>query len=293
MKSIRPLNNSNKYISTTVLKDNSPLHSSLKTLVSLGYNNIELGSTHPYEKNIMKILETFDCHFLVHNYFPTPEQELIVNICSADDSLREKSIEHIERRIIFSSEINAGLFTFHPGYISEPISTNIDNQNWDFVYDRNKNQPLPYEEAFELIIIAVKRFVKIAEEYSQPIAIETTGSIAQKDNLLMQKSSEYRNLFNEVDSNLLGINLNFGHLNLASKAFNFSRFGFIDNLKEKIFAFEISHNDREKDDHKLLKSGEWYWEVIEDKKFKNIPMIYEGRETTLINFEALWNINNQ
>ena len=87
--------------------------------------------------------------------------------------------------------------------------------------------------------------------------------------------------------------MNFGHLNLASKAFNFSRFGFIDNIKEKIFAFEISHNNREKDDHKLLKSGEWYWDVIENKKFKNIPMIYEGRETTLIKFETLWNINNQ
>lgn len=64
-------------------------------------------------------------------------------------------------------------------------------------------------------------------------------------------------------------------------------------MKNKIFAFEISHNDRIKDDHKLLKNGEWYWPIIEDSQFENIPMIYKGRETTLINFKSLWNINKK
>ena len=103
----------------------------------------------------------------------------------------------------------------------------------------------------------------------------------------------FEKLFNAVDSKYLGLNINLGHLNLASKAFNFSRSDFIDIIKEKIFAFEISHNDRENDDHKLLKNDEWYWDIIEDHKFENIPMIYEGRETNLIDFQSLWNINKK
>lgn len=287
------MNYSNKYISTTALKDNTPLNHSLEILVNLGYNKIELGSTHPFEKDIKNILKKYKCDYLVHNYFPTPKKELIVNICSSDNSLRESSILHVQERIIFSNEINSSLYTFHPGYLSQPLSTNINNQNWDFVYNREINKPIKYEEAFELLIEAIKKFVVLAEKWSQPIALETTGSISQKDNLLMQKSSEFEKLFNAVDSEYLGVNINFGHLNLASKAFNFSRFGFIDILKEKIFAFEISHNDRENDDHKLLKSDEWYWDIIEDHKFENIPMIYEGRETTLVDFQSLWNINNK
>ena len=179
------LNNDNKYISTTVLKDNTPLQKGLEILVKLGYNNIELGSTHPFESNTKEILGLFNCNYLVHNYFPTPKKELIVNICSDNDDIRRMSIQHIKERIIFSSEINAGLFTFHPGYISHPISTNTSNDNWDFRYDRNKNKPLPYEEAFLLLLDAVNQFVEIAEKYAQPIAIETTGSIRQKDNLLI------------------------------------------------------------------------------------------------------------
>ena len=287
------LNNDNKYISTTVLKDNTPLQKGLEILVKLGYNNIELGSTHPFESNTKEILGLFNCNYLVHNYFPTPKKELIVNICSDNDDIRRMSIQHIKERIIFSSEINAGLFTFHPGYISHPISTNTSNDNWDFRYDRNKNKPLPYEEAFLLLLDAVNQFVEIAEKYAQPIAIETTGSIRQKDNLLMQKPIEFKRLFDEINSKLLGINLNIGHLNLASKVFEFSRFKFIDFLKEKIFAFEISHNNRENDDHKLFQKGEWYWDVIENKKFSSTPMIFEGRETNLLDYNKLWNINKE
>jgi len=287
------LNNSNKYISTTALKDNTPLNQSLEILVNLGYSKIELGSTHPYEKDTKNVLKKYKCDYLVHNYFPTPKKELIVNICSSDNSLRERSVQHVEERIIFSKEINSRLYTFHPGYLSQPLSTNIDNQNWDFVYDRRKNKPIKYEEAFEILIDAIKKFVVLAEKWSQPIAIESAGSIFQKDNLLMQTSNEFEKLFNAVDSKYLGLNINLGHLNLASKAFNFSRSDFIDIIKEKIFAFEISHNDRENDDHKLLKNDEWYWDIIEDHKFENIPMIYEGRETNLIDFQSLWNINKK
>jgi len=276
-----------------VLKDNTPLQKGLEILVKLGYNNIELGSTHPFESNTKEILGLFNCNYLVHNYFPTPKKELIVNICSDNDDIRRMSIQHIKERIIFSSEINAGLFTFHPGYISHPISTNTSNDNWDFRYDRNKNKPLPYEEAFLLLLDAVNQFVEIAEKYAQPIAIETTGSIRQKDNLLMQKPIEFKRLFDEINSKLLGINLNIGHLNLASKVFEFSRFKFIDFLKEKIFAFEISHNNRENDDHSLFQKGEWYWDVIENKKFSSTPMIFEGRETNLLDYNKLWNINKE
>ena len=107
----------------------------------------------------------------------------------------------------------------------------------------------------------------------------------------MQKMNEFDTLFNQINSDYFGINLNIGHLNLASKYFGFKRREFVNLLKNKIFAFELSHNDRKQDDHALLKKGEWYWSIIEDNNFVNTPMIYEGRETNLISFEHLWSIN--
>ena len=68
----------------------------------------------------------------------------------------------------------------------------------------------------------------------------------------MQKPNEFDN-FPEVSFSDIGINLNLGHLNLASKAFNFSRSKFIKKIKRYVVAIEMSHNFRKKDDHLPLK----------------------------------------
>ena len=284
------MDHTNKYISTTVLPDLTPIDNSLRILTNAGYFNIELGSTHPNEENVEDILVKYKANFLVHNYFPTPKLELIVNVCSNDEVIREKSINHVEKRIIFSKNINAGLYTFHPGYISQPISTNKDNSNWDFVYQPAINSSVDYDKAFGLLVEAVNKFIEVAEKLHQPIAIETSGSFTKKDHLLMQRAFEFEKLFSEVDSKYLGVNLNLGHLNLASRAFSFDRFEFIETIKDKIFAFEVSHNDRVNDDHAMLRHGEWYSEIINNPIFENIPMIYEGRNTHLVDIDTLWNV---
>ena len=61
-----------------------------------------------------------------------------------------------------------------------------------------------------------------AKKKNVKVAIETEGSFKKKFYLLMQRPEEYQKLFKYFDTKDLGINLNIGHLNLASKAFNFS-----------------------------------------------------------------------
>ena len=280
---------SNKYISTTVFSDLTPVEEALRKLNEKGVKNIELGSIHPFEKNVEKTLERYKNNYLVHNYFPAPQTSLIVNIIAMEEEIREQSLRHVKDRIVFSKEINAGLYTFHPGYLTQPIATNLTNENWDFVYDSSINAIISYEKAFDLLLDSVKQLVAFADKYKQPIAIESSGSLDKKDFLLMQRSNEFHDLFSQINSEFLGINLNLGHLNLASRAFGFDRLDFVNQLSDKIFAMEISHNDGIDDDHEMLKCDEWYWEVINDPRFQKIPMIFEGRNTPLLEPSSLWN----
>ena len=117
------MNYNNKYISTTVFPDNTPILFSLKKLKELGFNKIELGSTHPYEDNILEKLIKTDFDFLVHNFFQTPkDSSQIINISSSDKKIRTNSIKHIIDRINFSKNIDSKLYTFHAGYLSHPLS---------------------------------------------------------------------------------------------------------------------------------------------------------------------------
>lgn len=69
----------------------------------------------------------------------------------------------------------------------------------------------------------------------------------------MQKPNEYKELFKYFKPNDLGINLNIGHLNLASRAFKFSKFEFVKELNQYILVIELSHNNGIEDQHLPLK----------------------------------------
>ena len=88
----------------------------------------------------------------------------------------------------------------------------------------------------------------------------------------MQKPNEFDNFSKEVSFLDIGINLNLGHLNLASKAFNFSRSKFIKKIKKYVVAIEMSHNFRKKDDHLPLKKNAWYWKILNDNYLNFFPI---------------------
>ena len=88
-------------------------------------------------------------------------------------------------------------------------------------YSKNKNSKIKIN-----LIISNNKFSKgleFAKKNKVRIAIETEGSYKKKDVLLMQKPEEYKKLLKYFKPKELGINLNLGHLNLASKAFKFSK----------------------------------------------------------------------
>lgn len=42
---------------------------------------------------------------------------------------------------------------------------------------------------------------------------------------------------------------------------------------------ELSHNNGKNDDHLPIRNNTWYWKLINDQKYKNIPKILEFRNT--------------
>ena len=124
------------YISTTFSIDKTPVTKVLKLLEYNKIFNIELGSNHIWQPSILKKIKKYKCNFLVHNYFPVPKKNLVVNIASQDLAIRKKSINHIKKSITFSKKINAKLYTFHPGFILDPISQNTSSKNYDFIFKK-------------------------------------------------------------------------------------------------------------------------------------------------------------
>ena len=267
----------NLYISTTFLKNGQPVEKAIKLLNKQKIFNIEIGSNHNYEKNLSFFKKyKFINNFLLHNYFPVPKNGFVINIASDDKKIRNRSINQIIKSINFAKKYSCKIFTFHPGFIGDPQEgLDTKSRNYDFVW--SETIKIKHKDAWSNLIKSLKKIIKNAKKKKIKICLESEGSVEKKDYLLLQRPKEFIELYKIFKKEDLGINLNFGHLNLASKVFKFNREAFIHKFSKYIYAFELSHNYRKKDDHLPLKKKGWYWKILKDKKYKEIIKILEYR----------------
>ena len=267
------------YVSTTFIKDGLSVNIAIRKLLKHNIKNIELGSNHCFEKKY-SFLKKNNINYCVHNYFPIPKETFVVNIASQKKVIRYKSLKHIKKAIKFSKNIDAKLYTFHPGFVTDPEGSNISKKIMIF-YGIKKLEISNYSKSWHLMIKSIKEIIKFAKKQGVKIAIESEGSVRSKKHLLMQRPVEFRKFYKIFNKKDIGINLNIGHLNLAANAFKFNKTRFIKNIKSKIIAMELSHNFGVKDDHLPLKKNSWYWSIIKDKKYDDIPKILEFRNTSI------------
>jgi sugar phosphate isomerase/epimerase len=267
-------------LSTTFVGDQSSLRHALEICDKAKILMVEIGSNHCYEHDYSYVND-FSFEYLVHNYFPIPESSFVVNIASLDETIHNRSIEHIKNSIEFCSEIGAKLYTFHPGFLTDPQGTNQTAQNYDFQWDAKSLMTKNYEEAWGKMISAFNEIIPYAKKKQVDIAFETEGSLHKKDHLMMQTPKEYERLFKIFSSEEIGINLNIGHLILAANAFGFSYLQYVDQIEDYVVAMELSHNDGQEDQHLPLERVGWYWPLINDKRFENTFKILEFRNTKI------------
>ena len=74
------------------------------------------------------------------------------------------SVSHIKKSIIFSKKISSKLYTFHPGFLTDPDGSNISQKNYDFLWNKKKLLTKNYEKSWKLMISSIKEIVKFNKE---------------------------------------------------------------------------------------------------------------------------------
>tara|TARA_A100001011_G_scaffold369273_1_gene424431 strand:- start:98 stop:970 length:873 start_codon:yes stop_codon:yes gene_type:complete len=266
------------FVSSTFLPDQSMLIDALDVCSRLSVDGVELGSNHCFEGKY-PYLKKFDFAYLVHNFFPIPPESYVVNVASLNEDIRKKSIAHVKASIDFTGDIGAELYTFHPGFLTDPASAGRTETNFDFCFEK-----LPRTESFEMaenhLYRSLDEIIAYATANDVEIAVETEGSVRHCQQLLMQTPDDFDLFRSRYGPHDIGINLNFGHMYLASKVFLFDVEVQVNSIKEYLVAMELSHNDGVEDSHLPLVRGAWYWPLIMDQDYRHLPKILEFREVS-------------
>lgn len=267
------------YASTTFASSGSRVTDVVHFLLERGVRRIELGSIHAHEEGVEDSLRGLGAAYLVHNYFPPPPEPFVVNLASADRAIRARSLEHALASVAFTARLGAGAYTFHPGFLGDPTSASGWSGSYDFVFGPEAPAVAGYRAAFDRFVDAARQIAVRAETLGVRVAVESEGSVARRNRLLLQRPEEFDALFEAVPSAALGVNVNLGHLNLAARAFGFDRMAFIERVAHRIVAFELSHNGGLEDEHRPPVPDTWYWAVVRDPRFAACPVIVECRGT--------------
>ncbi|MBD1144454.1 sugar phosphate isomerase/epimerase [Pelagibacterales bacterium SAG-MED37] len=262
----------------------------IKKLYKNGIENIELSAGN-YEKNIEKKIISLkkEQNLFLHNYFPRPQKDFILNLCSTNPKIRKKSYEHVINGINLSSKIKAKCFSFHAGFLLDPNILEI-GKKFTRTNIRNKS------DAIKDFIKIVNKLAKYAKNKNIILLIENNVVTSQnlknfkKNPLLMTGYKDAIKIMNKTADNVYLL-LDVAHLKVSSKTLGFSKTEFIKKCNKWIKVYHLSDNNGEFDTNDDVKNNSWFWKYLKkdaiyyslEIKFKNIMQLKKQIKITLSN----------
>jgi sugar phosphate isomerase/epimerase len=271
------------YISTACLRSRF-IKDSVSGLAGMGFRHIELsGGTAHYENylgDLVELKERYGLNYLVHNYFPPPREDFVLNLVSSDNGVHERSVALIGNAVALSEKIGAGLYSLHPGYTVE-MSTQRENGYLGygkFEGKRKEDVERLFYRRFDSILRGLPEgHTAIAVENLFPFSVEEDYSLFSRPEEITRFLDRYS------DSPAVGLLLDLGHLNVASHYHGFDRTEFVARLfrdyPRKIFEIHLSENDGTYDHHGIPSPDSWQVAAIRENLAGDIPVTIEWHNT--------------
>ena len=153
------------YFSISSFSKDNPIKS-INYLNSIGINNIELSAgkkTKNLEKKIIDLSKKNN--FVIHNFFPPNDPDLVLNLASSNKNIIRKSMNHYKKVIELTNKINAKFFSIHAGFTIDPNYKELGK----LLYKHKKTNRRVHIENY---IKNVKKIAKLSRKFNLNILIE-------------------------------------------------------------------------------------------------------------------------
>jgi len=245
-----------------------------------GVLSVELASGVPDAEKLNEILidrMRLGTRFLVHNYFPAPEEPFVLNIASSDPVNREENIAFAKRAIDIADLVGAPFYSVHAGFAVELTADLLGNPDAQakFVDD----QRIDRDAALEIMLENTRLLADYAQARGIGLLLENNVvsplqlSDGRPNPLLMTAPEESDEFLSSVDRENVGLLLDVGHAKVSGKALGFDPLGFFTSCGDWIRAMHLSDNDGLRDTNQPLSTQSWFYGPLSD--FRNVPWVVE------------------
>lgn len=229
------------YVSSSCSKQKK-IGPAIQELAEYGFRNIELtGGTEyyqGYEDDILEMKEKYDLNFLIHNYFPPPEEPFVLNLASLNNEIFEKSVHQILRGIRLAKLLGTNKFGFHAGFFidvepNELGKTISGSSKWDRLRSLRK-----FCKGFDIVAEKAGKVELYIENnvYSK----SNLESLGRESPFMLISASDYEELQQHIEFKLL---LDVAHLYVSAKTLDFSFQSDLNQLITQTDYVHLSDND--------------------------------------------------
>ena len=236
---------------------------------------LEFSSGMPYRADMEEIFLNAPIKKFAHNYFPAPEIPFVLNLASANEKIRNQSIEHCLSGLELSKQGGAPFFSAHAGFCVDPHPDELGRKlALTSSFDR--------DEHWKIFITSLKKVTDRAGELGMKFLIENNvlAPVNVHPNvsnpLFCCNADEMLKMLKEVNSPSLGLLIDTGHIKVSAQTLKFD----LDKATEKLIGHvgcvHHSDNDGAFDTNDKLKEDYWFLPFM--KKFPNIVHVIEVKK---------------
>lgn len=249
------------YLSTSCF-GNEPVAKAVEKCLKFDVGGVELSAPHPYETvdSLVQKLKKFKrmgCKFTLHNYFPPPEKEFVLNIASGNLKIAEANRKLFKDSLFTAVQLQVPYFGVHAGYLTDAVA----QPDGMFLFE-GKTQD--YATALENAAIFIREETSKSNDAKVILLLENEFPTTQGKKSLFCSFDEIRDLLDRVPLTV-GLLLDLGHLNISSHILGFDKWAFLESFLDgygaRLFEVHFSENDGRTDDHLPVRASSWQLEA--------------------------------
>ena len=266
------------YLSTAAVRGSfADLETQVREFCAAGVPAIELGWAAPPRTSSVGdwLAAVPDTQFLVHNYFPQPSQPFVLNLASADEHVRARSIAMAEDAIRLSGRLNAPFYSVHAGFAAE-----FRPESLGHALDRHSFVPRAvalktFRES--VTVLATSAQLAAVDLLIEPNVVDRRNLVDGRNALLLlAEAEEIVSFLKVLNHPRVGLLLDTGHLNVSAHTLGFDRGEFVEAVAPWVRGLHIHDNDGSSDQHRALDAGSWVLDMLRDARFAARPMVLES-----------------
>ena len=276
------------YVSSSCSKQKK-IGAAIRELAEHGFHNIELsGGTKyykGYENDIFDLKEKYNLDLLVHNFFPPPEEDFVLNLASLDDAIFEKSVVQLRKAIQLARLLGTDKFGFHAGFY---MDVDVDKIGKAISTSHLYNKEQAYERFCNGFNLIKRESKKIRIYIENNVYSKTNFNIyGRQIPFMLTSSADYRELQQHIDFKLL---LDVAHLYVSSQTLGFDFDSQLEEMIKETDYIHVSDNDGRHDQNVEFMSGSKLLDKMKKKRLKDKTItleIYTGIDHLRTSFDSI------